>query len=248
MNNTTAPHKEIVQIIKKRLVFIFLCTGGFVGIAAMISYYLLNPVYQSSSQFVVTQQPNEAVQFGINEIETNLGLINTYSEIIENPIILSQVMEKLDTQVSLDEFRKQIEVSSGENSQVVTVSAIGETPEVAAKIANLVVEAFREEIMTIMQIKNVFVLSQADPDLSMEPIHPRPILNMLIAGLIGIVTSIGLTFLFEFMNTKVKAVSDLEELGITVLGVITKIEKQQSSTRRKSTSVVEKEGEDIETF
>ncbi|SES89335.1 Capsular polysaccharide biosynthesis protein [Oceanobacillus limi] len=244
----TVAIQDIVQTLKKRMVFILFFTIGLIGVAAMLSYYFLNPVYESSSQFVVIQQKDDpVVQYDRSELETNLGLINTYSEIIKSPVILDQVIEEMGLTIPLDEFSKQIEVNSEENSQVVTVSAIADTPETAAQIANLVVEEFRDTILTVMQVENVFVLSNANPELSQEPIQPRPIMNMAIAGLIGLATSIGVTLLLEFLNTKVKTENDVEELGITVLGVISTIDKKRPSKNRNSKSTIEKEEANVET-
>lgn len=238
---------EILQTLKKRLALITLITVGIVVIAAIISYYILTPKYQSSSQFIVIQQQNENIQFSINDIETNLELINTYTEIIKSPFILEEVIAKLKLSVSLKELGKQIKVASGENSQVVTVSAIGESPEEAAQLANVVVQQFKNTIPTIMNIENVFVLTKANAALSQEPVAPRPIINLIVAGVIGLATSIGLALSLEFLNTKVKTESDIEELGIIVLGTISVIDKKRKKRHTNTNYVLGKEENLFET-
>lgn len=239
--------QEILSALRKRIVLIFLLTAGLVGIAAGLSYFVMTPTYQSSSQFIVIQQPNENV-INMSEIESNLELMNTYREIVSSPAVLEKVMNKLNLTETLEGLRKRINVESGENSQVITVSAIGSSPEAAAELANLVVEQFRETIITIMRVENVFVLSQANPIMSEEPVQPRPIINMIIAGIIGLATGIGVALLMEFLNTKVKLEKDFEELGITLLGTISIFEKRYVKNRKRKKSVVDsKEGEEIET-
>ncbi|WP_010094022.1 YveK family protein [Ornithinibacillus scapharcae] len=240
--------QEILSVLRKRMVFIVLLTVGLVGVAAALSYFVMTPTYQSSSQFIVIQQPNENVAINMSEIESNLELMNTYKEIVSSPSVLEKVMNELGLTETPEEIRKRISVESGENSQVITVSAIGSSPETAAELANLVVEQFRETIISIMRVENVFVLSQANPVLSEEPIQPRPIINMIIAGVIGLATGIGLALLLEFFNTKVKLESDFEELGITLLGTISIFEKRYvRNRRRKNVHVQGKEVEKVET-
>lgn len=238
--------QEIVQTLRRRMGLILFLTIGLIVSVALISHYLLKPIYQSSSQFIVIQQQNETVPLGINEIETNLGLIKTYSEIIKSPIILEKVMDEMNLTLSIEELSKQIEIMSEEQSQVVTVSAIADQPETAAQIANLVVEEFRKTITPIMKLENVFVLSKANPALSEKPIKPRPIMNMLIAGVIGLATAVGLVLILEFLNTKVKTVNDVEELGITILGEISMIDKKRRGKSRKSNDPVEKEEKNVD--
>ncbi|WP_026909070.1 YveK family protein [Paucisalibacillus globulus] len=233
MKDTLSIH-EIIQTLKKRTALIILLTISFIILAAILSYYVLTPTYQSTSQFIVIQQTNENIQFNIQEIESNLELINTYKEIIKSPSILEQVANEMNLGVTLAELGKQIKVSSGENSQVITVSAVASSPEKAAELANLVVETFENTILPIMKIESVYILSNANPSLSHEPISPRPIVNMILAAVIGLTTGIGLALSLEFLNTKVKSESDIEEQGIPVLGVVSNVEQRKRKENRNT--------------
>ena len=233
MKDTLSIH-EIIQTLKKRTALIVLLTISFIILAAILSYYVLTPTYQSTSQFIVIQQTNENIQFNIQEIESNLELINTYKEIIKSPSILEQVANEMNLGVTLAELGKQIKVSSGENSQVITVSAVASSPEKAAELANLVVETFENTILPIMKIESVYILSNANPSLSHEPISPRPIVNMILAAVIGLTTGIGLALSLEFLNTKVKSESDIEEQGIPVLGVVSNVEQRKRKENRNT--------------
>jgi capsular polysaccharide biosynthesis protein len=225
--------QEIAQLLKKRILVIATLTIGFIVIAAILSFYILKPTYQSSSQFIVNKQQVDSIQFTVNEIQTNLELINTYTEIIKSNFILEKVITELNLSMTPKELSKKIEVISNENSQVVNVSAIADSPKEAAELANVVVTQFKQTIPSIMNIENVFILSEANPRLSQEPVFPRPSINMIIAGIIGASTGIGLVFLLEFLNTKVKTESDLEELGIPVLGVISMMTRTKQGRGEK---------------
>jgi capsular polysaccharide biosynthesis protein len=225
--------QDILLNIKKRLLLILSLTIGLVIIAGLISYYLLEPTYQSTSQFIVIQQQNDNMQVNVSEIETQLEFMNTYKEILKSPSILEQVIGEMRLSITPEELGKQVQVSSGENSQVITVSATGASPMFAAELANLVVEKFQSTIVSIMRVENIYILSKANPSLSEEPIQPRPVINMIVAGFIGLATGIGLALLLEFMNTKVKTEADIEALGITVLGSITVFGKKAGKRTKK---------------
>ncbi|MBC5637994.1 capsular biosynthesis protein [Ornithinibacillus sp. BX22] len=233
--------QEIIQTLKKRMVLIIGIAAGLVLIVALLSYYVLPSTYQSSSQFIVIEQQNENIQFSMSHLETNLELINTYKEIISSPFILEKVITELNLSIPLDDLQKDIEITSGDNSQVVTVSAIGPNLEEAALLANTVVNQFRSNISDIMPVENVFVLSEANPALSQKPIAPRPMMNMIIASIVGMATGIGLALFLELVNTKVKVERDIEELGIPVLGVVSTMNKHKPNRRKRKLSSNRKE-------
>lgn len=54
-----------------------------------------------------------------------------------------------------------------------------------------------------------------------KPIKPNKLLNILIAFVAGLMASLGLVFLLEYLDNTVKTSSDIEKLlGIPVLGII----------------------------
>lgn len=225
--------QDILMILKKRIHIIFLSTIGLIIVAAVISYHVLTPTYQSASQFIVIQQPSNNTAVNANVIETNSEIINTYKEIAKSPSILEQVIEDMKLTITPEELSKRIQVTNGENSQVITISAIGSSPELAAQLANLVVEHFHSTIKSIMNIDTVYILSKANADVSKEPIKPRPLINMIVAGIIGMATSTGLIMFIEFIDTKVKSENDIEELGIVVLGVVSTFDNKRRSRRKR---------------
>jgi capsular polysaccharide biosynthesis protein len=238
--------QEIFQVIKRRIWMIFSIILGSIILAAAISYFVLTPVYQSSSQFIVNQQqttPN--TQFNVNDIRTNVELINTYNVIIKSPLVLEQVINDLRLNMSIEELEKSIQVNSAENSQVVTVTAQHERPVMAAQIANAVVENFKITVPTLINVDNVKVLFQAAPPPSSEPVKPRPILNMFIAFVIGTISAIGLALSMEFFNTKIKNEQEVErKANIPVLGVISHIDSK-GKYKGKKPKVSKKRGETI---
>src|SRR5690625_74784 len=114
--------KEIFEVIKKRLLLIIACVVGAALIAAVVSFFVLTPTYESSSQFIVNQgeQQSTETQFSSEDIRTNVELINTYNVIIKSNAILEDVSESLNEIYSAKDLADKIQVTSEENSQVVT--------------------------------------------------------------------------------------------------------------------------------
>lgn len=55
-----------------------------------------------------------------------------------------------------------------------------------------------------MSVDNVTVLSKAEVAENQSPIKPRPMLNVAIAFVVGLMASVGLAFLLEYLDNTVK--------------------------------------------
>ncbi|WP_100010080.1 YveK family protein [Lentibacillus sediminis] len=219
--------KEIFEVIKKRIGLIIAFVIGAAVIAAVLSFFVLTPTYENSSQFLVNQENTgqQGQQFTSTDIRTNVELINTYNVIITSPVILEDVATELDLDMSSTELANKIQVQSAEQSQVVTVTATDEDPQLAMDIANTTVQIFQDKIPEIMSVDNVTILSEAELSENPSPVAPNPMLNIAIAIVLGGMIGVGLAFLLSYMDNTIKTEEDIEKLlEVPVLGVITHIE------------------------
>ena len=220
--------KDLVHTLKKRWSLIVIITLLAITVSAGISYFLITPIYQNSTQILVNQSKSEEKIFNISDVQTNLDLINTYNVIIKSPVILDIVREELNISESVEELTGKITVQSQQDSQVVNITVQDESPVMAAKIANKTAEVFQKEIVEIMNVDNVNILAKAIGDKEQAPIKPSPLLNMVIALVVGLMASIGLVFLLEYLDNSIKTEQDIEKfLELPVLGVITTIQEQE---------------------
>ncbi|MDR7002197.1 Wzz/FepE/Etk N-terminal domain-containing protein [Neobacillus niacini] len=217
--------QELLQTLKKRLRLILSITFIAVLISGVVSYFFLTPIYQASTQLLVNQSKNEQNLYNYNEVQTNLQLINTYNVIIKSPAILELVIKDLNLHMTVKELNEKITVQNETNSQVVNLSVQDTNPAKAVKIANKTAAIFQKEIVKIMSVDNVSVLAKATIAENPAPIKPRPLLNIAIALVVGLMVGVGISFLLEYFDNTVKTEQDIEKLvGLPVLGVITTID------------------------
>ncbi|MCA1031302.1 capsular biosynthesis protein [Bacillus timonensis] len=222
--------REIFQTLKKRFWLITLLTILATATSGIISYNFLTPIYQSSTQILVNQSKTEQPAFNVNDIRTNLELINTYNVIIKSPAILDIVKEELELDESTN-LNGKITVGSVQNSQVVDVTVQDADSALAAEIANTTATVFQEEIVKIMNVDNVSILSRAVE--SESPVKPNPMLNMAIALVVGLMAGVGIAFLLEYLDNTVKNEQDIERLlGLPVLGAIAQIDIEAEAKKQ----------------
>ncbi|MBS4206718.1 Wzz/FepE/Etk N-terminal domain-containing protein [Bacillus sp. FJAT-50079] len=233
--------KELMQTLRKRMNLIVLITLAAVVISGAVSFFVITPIYQSSTQLLVNQSKNEQQVYNPAEIQTNLQLINTYNVIMKSSFILEKVIEDLDLDMSVDSLDSKIAVQSAKDSQVVNVTVQDPNPHQAADIANKVAEVFQTEIVHLMNIDNVNILAKAEVGENVSPVKPQPLLNIAIAFVVGAMAGVGLAFLLEYLDNTIKTEQDVEKiLELPVLGAIATFDEQKdhrSSRENRKTRV-----------
>jgi capsular polysaccharide biosynthesis protein len=229
--------KELFGILKKRLALIIMVTMIATATSGVVSYFFLTPIYQASTQILVNQSKSEQQIYNWNEVQTNIQLINTYSVIIKSPAILELVIKELDLDQTVTELQEKIQVASEKDSQVATITVEDPDPKHAADIANTIASVFKQEIVKIMNVDNVTILSKAEVGDHPTPVKPKPVLNMAIAFVVGLMTGVGMAFLLEYLDNTIKTEQDIEKLlELPVLGVISTIDIEQEQTKIKTSA------------
>lgn len=227
--------QEIFDVIKNRLKLIILITIGATIIAAVASFFLITPIYQSSAQFIVNQSNMSDDQLNQSAIRTNVELINTYKEIITSQAILNDVAAQLEADIAANQLAGKINVSSAQNSQVVNITVKDKDPQLATAIANTTMYVFQEKMPELMNVDNVHVLSEAVDQANPSPVSPNKKLNIAIGFVLGAMVGIGLAFLLEYLDTTIHAEEDIaKHLELPILGVISTVE-QEDIIRPKTT-------------
>lgn len=218
--------KEIFTVLKKRFVLIvsIICAAAIV--AAVVSYYVLTPIYAASTKFIVNQGQHDDVAYSnVNDVRLNVELINTYNDIITSTAISEEVIEQLDLPYSAERLASNIQVASSNNSQVVTVTVEDENPVVAVDIANTTVDIFQNKLPDLMNVDNVNVLTAAEHPENPSPVKPNATLNIAIAIVLGGMIGVGLAFLLEYLDNTIRTEEDVEKhLELPVLGMVSTID------------------------
>ncbi|MBE7147321.1 capsular biosynthesis protein [Bacillus mycoides] len=238
--------KELFYILKKRLAMILVIAFGAAIVSAIISFFFITPIYQSSTQILVNQKKQEGAMIQAGEIQTNIQLTNTYKVIIKSPVVLDQVNEKLNLNMTAQALTGKINVANEKDSQVISVTAEDKNPKVARDIANATADVFKGEVAKIMNVDNVTVLSKAEIAENQSPIKPVPMLNVVIAFVVGLMAAVGLAFLLEYLDNTVKKEEDVENLlGLPVLGIVARMDEETTNVKSHAPSSRKVRGQTI---
>lgn len=214
--------KEIVQPLLRYSWLIML----IVIIFGILGYYIAQnnkaePLYESSAKLIVNATAES---------------MSTLQVIIKDAVILEKVVAELQLSTTPEELANRMNVSTVGSSYVVIISARHEDPNLAADIANTTAKVFKDTLPTILDFDGIHYLS--DAKVNANPLETENSLSTIIKiVLVGFVGSIGLAYLLNVFDSRIRTIQEIEEnIGLPVIGVISKINKKntRNSIKKKN--------------
>ena len=212
--------REYFSIIKKKWYIMAILCVICVAISSVYSFFIAKPVYQAETTLIVKTEKTEGPNSLSNDqVMVSQKLALTYGEIIKSRKVLDEVIKNLDLKESNGSLASKISVSTVTDTQIIKVSVQDTDNDNAAKIANEIPTVFTEEAIRIADANGVEVIDKAQ--VPTNPVAPNKKMNILIAGVLGIMVGLFSIFLIEFLNNKMRTPQDIDrELGLPLLGVI----------------------------
>lgn len=228
--------KHYWNIIKKRLLLIALIISVSCLSIGIFSYYFIEPQYEASAKLIVIDYKDSSStlpSIDVSSINSTIGLIKTYKEIIRTPRMMKKVLKEYpDLAKTYGELIGKVSVSSVNETQVMSVTVRDVSYEKAANIANAVAIVFQKSVPELMKVDNVSVLDQADPKEMRGPVAPNPNMNIAVAFILALMAGIGISFLLEYLDDTIKNEEDIETLlGVPVLTSIPRFKESDAAER-----------------
>lgn len=210
--------------LKKNIKLLIILPLLFLVIGLLISFFLIQPRYAATSQVLVSQnETNNEIM--AQQVQSNIQLVKTYSEIIKSPRILDKVSKELNGKYSEKELFNMLTVNNQAESQIMNITIESKSKKDASKIANTVSKVFSKDASKIMNIDNVSTLSKAE---NAKKVAPKPIINGLVGLLLGLIVALIIITMKELLDKRIKTENDVQEsLGLPVLGSISEFNKKK---------------------
>lgn len=216
--------KELLGILRKRSKLIVLITALCVVVTGVLSFFVIPPTYEASTSIIIGKAPDEHsqnAQSNSNDIYMYQKLIKTYASIAKSDLVSNKTAQLLNNGMTGKSVQAATTVTPQTDTQILVVKCESRDAAAAQKMANMLTATFIEESQKIYPTDNIKVMDEAAlPD---GPVKPKKVLNVAIAFFIGLMGSIGLTFMLEYMDNTIKTENDVDKyLQLPVLGVIPK--------------------------
>lgn len=231
MKEETISLGEIFSILKRSKWLIVSLAIIAALFAFLVSSYLVQPTYESSTQVLVAPKDTQNNVIDSGQVQSSVALVNTYRVIVQSPAILDAVQKNVVG--APENIGSLISVNSEQNSQVINISVQHTNPVLATDIANEISNVFSKEVPELMSVDNVKILSNASiPEF---PIKPNILLNTAIAAVLGLMIAVTIAFLKVVLDRRIKTEQDVENiLKLPVLGSIPVIDKVEMQQQRQA--------------
>lgn len=211
--------REIFGMLRKRWLMITSITLVAAILAAGVSFFVLKPQYEASTTMIVSYKQNQEALMNAADLQMSQKLVETYTQIVKSERIADKVIKKLDLDLSTGALNSKISVSQMGATEILKITIKDNDPELAALIANTEAEIFKQEINDMMKVDSVSTIDVAKVPGS--PVAPNKVMNIAIATVLGMMVSVGLVFVLEFLDRTYKTPADIERhLGLPILGTI----------------------------
>ncbi len=217
--------RELFDYFKSKISWIIIAVILVIGIGNIATIIMRVPMYRSSTTIVLVSENNTGDStYNSSELQLNKNLVGTYSEIIKSRKVLNEVISNLGLSYSTVDLSENISVAAVENTEIIRITVADADNKQAAKIANEIASVFMTEIQKFYKLNNVSVIDKAEN--SLNPYNVNYIKDNLIYLIIGLALSSGVIFIMFYFDTTIKTSEEIEnKLGLTVLGVVPKVER-----------------------
>jgi capsular exopolysaccharide synthesis family protein len=239
--------RSLLLIFRKRLLFIIFVPLLCGLLAALVSKFLLTPVYEAKSLLMVTVASEKLPQATLNtQIRpgTDAGAVpmpvltmNTYLEHLRSEDVMNRVLININIpELTPGKLNRMINARIVKDSNLIEVKVQNSDPILAAQIANAVSHQYMQ-LMEELQFSSIMVLSSAN--IPTAPVKPLKTLNVAMAILFGAIVSLITALVLEYLDNTLKTPEDVNRLvDQTVLAVIPKKDGQKNTKKSNGIALI----------
>jgi capsular polysaccharide biosynthesis protein len=213
--------RDFFKVIRKRLLLIFAITLLVTVSAAIVSFFVIKPTYQTDTSIIIGKI-SEANTDNYSDVMMYQQLVKTYAAIASSNTVAQDVSSKLNIDVKT--LSQSITVTPQADTQIIDIKVLNGSPQQAYNIINSVSDSFMAQAKKIYPTGSITVLDKAVlPD---KPVKPNKKLNIAIAFFVGLMASVGLVFILEYLDRTIK--TEEEVVHYLELPVIATIPRYKS--------------------
>ncbi len=212
--------KEVLENLKRRWKMIAIIVLVCLIVASVYSFFITKPVYKISTKLFIGKEVSDgASDYNSSEVQMYQKLMKTYAGIAKSDDVIQRALDRGDSNASAKSILSNLEVIAGNDDQFLTISLSTKEPGEGLKVLNNIIDEFIETSSKIYANGNVSIVTT--PKYPESAISPNKKLTIAIAFMIGVMCSVGLALLLEFMDNTAKSKEEIEEiLGVSVLGIL----------------------------
>lgn len=224
---------EVLDGIKDKWKNVVLIVLSFLLISSIYNIFFINKEYEANVKIFIGKQKFKNITETYNNEEINLyqRLITTYSEVIKSKKLINESIKgsKMNylqdkyKNINYDLFMENLTVNPIANTQIIEIKYKSLNPQQSYDLLYSITENLISYSKELYPNVNITVLEQVHVNL--KPLMNKKLTIIGLGLMLGLIVGIGGIIGVMYLNNTYKNQKSLEEeIGVTVIGVIPKID------------------------
>ena len=229
MNNIS----EVLDGIKDKWKNVVLIVLSFLLISSIYNIFFINKEYEANVKIFIGKQKFKNITETYNNEEINLyqRLITTYSEVIKSKKLINESIKGSKMNYLQDKYKninydllmENLTVNPIANTQIIEIKYKSLNPQQSYDLLYSITENLISYSKELYPNVNITVLEQVRVNL--KPLMNKKLTIIGLGLMLGLIVGIGGIIGVMYLNNTYKNQKSLEEeIGLTVIGVIPKID------------------------
>jgi len=207
---------ELFQQVKKRIKLVILMVLICALAMGVYTVFFVKKQYSSTARIYSKPEVVEGI-ISSSDINANNQMVNNYIEMIKGNNIQSKIADKM--KISRGQVNQSLSVSNSADTQIISITATTNDPQLSKDLAETTVNVFRSEVKKNLNVTNIIIVDAAEVNPS--PVSPSLNKNLMIGGAVGAILSLGYIFLRFILDSRIHTKEEAEKyLGIPMLGLV----------------------------
>lgn len=208
---------ELLLAIRDKIAVILATAVICAGLAGVYSFFIAQPVYQSTSKLYIQAQSSSAVS--LSELQVSSTLAHDCVEMIRSQSISEDVIGNLGLQMEVKDLQRSLSVTNPEDTRIINITIEGHDPQQITEIANEFAAVSRARISEVMKTDKPQIWEKATvPEKPIRPSKRKNVMMGFLAG--GVLAGLAVVILF-LLNDTIKSQDEIEKyLELNLLAVI----------------------------
>ncbi|RNL77496.1 polysaccharide biosynthesis tyrosine autokinase [Nocardioides marmorisolisilvae] len=203
--------KELLRIVQRRwLTIVVFFLLGLLGGGALT--YFQTPQYESTSKVFIAADSSSGDSNAQDPIFASYFAqqrVQSYAQLATSRELLQRVISATNLNLTPAQLSSKISSSVDVNTVIIQLKVSDESPAQAQKIAKAESEAFTS-YLTELETSPVKATIVDPASYNPAQVSPKPALNLVIAGVLGLILGAGMALLRDLLDNTVSSASDVE--------------------------------------
>lgn len=212
--------KDILQIIKKNLIFIIIVSLIFSVCSFFATKFFVKKTYTATAKFYVsTEYTGTSGNDDLSSYNYASKLVATYITMLDTNKFYNQLSKNMNEKYTASRLRSMITFKGIEDTEVFKANIVSDSPAEAKSIADAVSKTAPGIIDSINTNAKLKIVDEAA--VPQFPTSPNTTKNVMIAFAAGLILSLIIAFIRDFFDVKIKYNEEMTTVcGLPVLAAI----------------------------